>query len=167
MNTNRLVILAVALSCTRPASTSVSRDGEWPVYGRDAAGTRFSPLRQVTPANVESLTVAWTYRTRETEPEFAAPASEEASLEVTPLVVDGTMYISTPLGRVMALDPATGTERWVFDAKIDRTIEFGDFTSRGVATWLDASAPSNSTCLLRFIVPCIYGRLKSLVSRDG
>ena len=161
-----LIILAV-LGCAQLESTSATSGADWPTYGRDAAGTRFSPLTQITAANVESLTVAWTYRTRETESEFAAPASEEASLEVTPLVVDGTMYISTPLGRVMALDPATGTERWVFDAKIDRTIEFGDFTNRGVATWLDASAPANATCRRRIIVPIIDGRLIALDASDG
>ena len=164
---NLPILVGVALGCAQSESASVSPGTDWPVYGRDAAGTRYSPLAQITPANVESLTVAWTYRTRETEPEFAAPASEEASLEVTPLVVDGTMYISTPLGRVMALDPATGAERWVFDAKIDRTIEFGDFTSRGVATWLDGSAPANATCRRRIIVPIIDGRLIALDARDG
>lgn len=138
---------------------------DWPHYGRDAAGTRFSPLTQISAANVESLTVAWTYRTRETEPEFAS--AEEGSLEVTPLVVDGTMYISTPLGRVMALDPATGAERWVFDAKIDRSIGYGDFTNRGVATWFDATASGGSTCRRRIIVPVIDGRLIALDASDG
>ena len=165
MNPNRLVILAVALSCTRSESASVSRDGDWPVYGRDAAGTRFSPLTQVTPANVESLTVAWSYRTRETEPSFRAP--DEASLEVTPLVVDGSMYISTPLGRVMALDPATGAERWVFDIQLDRSIDFGDFTNRGVATWVDQAAAPNAMCRRRIIVPILDGRLLQLDARDG
>ena len=162
-----LFLVVVAVGCTQGDSASSAAGAEWPYYGRDAAGTRFSPLTQITAANVESLTVAWTYRTRETQPEFAAPASEEASLEVTPLVVDGTMYISTPLGRIMALDPATGAERWVFDAKIDRTIEFGDFTNRGVATWLDASAPANAACRRRIIVPIIDGRLVALDARDG
>ena len=138
---------------------------EWSYYGRDAAGTRFSPLTEITPANAESLVVAWTYRTRETEPQFAA--AEEGSLEVTPLVVDGTMYISTPLGRVMALDPATGAERWVHDVKIDRTIEYGDFTNRGVATWVDHAAAADATCRRRIIVPIIDGRLLQLDARDG
>ena len=141
----------------------VDRGADWPYYGRDAGGTRFSPLTQITAANVESLTVAWTYRTRDS----VTATSEEASLEVTPLVVDGSMYISTPLGRVMAIDPATGTERWVFNARIDRSIEYGDFTNRGVATWLDVSAPENAVCRRRIIVPVIDGRLIALDARDG
>ena len=141
----------------------VDRGADWPYYGGDAGGTRFSPLTQITAANVESLTVAWTYRTRDS----VTATSEEASLEVTPLVVDGSMYISTPLGRVMAIDPATGTERWLFDARIDRSIQYGDFTNRGVATWLDVSAPENAVCRRRIIVPVIDGRLIALDARDG
>ena len=49
--------------------------------------------------------------------------------------VDGTLYLSTPLGRVIALDPVTGRERWVFDAKVPRDAGYGDFASRGVSTW--------------------------------
>ena len=69
-------------------------------------------------------------------PEFAG-RRRQRSLEVTPLVVDGRMFISTPLGRVMALDPETGRELWKFDPKVDRNITFGDFTSRGVSYWVD------------------------------
>ena len=157
------ILLVVAIACGQSGTTPVDRGTDWPYYGRDAGGTRFSPLTQITAANVESLTVAWTYRTRDS----VTATSEEASLEVTPLVVDGSMYISTPLGRVMAVDPATGTERWVFNARIDRSIEYGDFTNRGVATWLDVSAPENAVCRRRIIVPVIDGRLIALDARDG
>src|SRR4030095_4937648 len=94
---------------------------------------------RITPQNISRLQVAWTYRTGEAGDRFAT--SKPASLEATPLVVDGTMYIGTPLGRVIALDPATGQERWVFDPKIARNIPYGDFASRGVSTWLDEAAP--------------------------
>ena len=157
------ILLVVAIACGQPGTTPVDRGADWPYYGGDAGGTRFSPLTQITAANVESLKVAWTYRTRDS----VTATSEEASLEVTPLVVDGSMYISTPLGRVMAIDPATGTERWLFDARIDRSIQYGDFTNRGVATWLDVSAPENAVCRRRIIVPVIDGRLIALDARDG
>jgi quinoprotein glucose dehydrogenase len=160
-----VLALATATGCAQLEPAAAPSGTEWPVYGADQAGTRFSPLTQINATNVESLAVAWTYRTRETEPQFAA--AEEGALEVTPLVVDGVMYISTPLGRVMALDPATGMERWAYDPQIDRTIEYGDFTSRGVATWLDASAAPRSTCRRRIIAPIIDGRLVALDAADG
>src|SRR6267143_1715461 len=103
-------------------------DTPWPAYGGDVFGTRYSSLRAINRESVARLRVAWTYHTGELAPGFAT--RRETSLEVTPIVVDGTMYVSTPLGRVIALDPATGSERWVFDPKIDREIEYGDFTNR-------------------------------------
>ncbi len=158
----RVVLLLAACG---PAVNGSDPEGEWPVYGRDAGSTRYSPLRQIGRENVTSLAVAWTYRTRETEPEFAAPG--DPTLEVTPLMVDGTLFLSTPLGRVIALDPATGAERWVFDPRIDRTIGYGDFTNRGVATWLDSTAAPGAACRRRIFVAPIDGRLIALDARDG
>jgi quinoprotein glucose dehydrogenase len=139
--------------------------GEWGVYGGDAGGTRYSPLAHITRENVRSLAVAWTYRTREADPEFAAAGS--GTIEATPLMVDGTLYLSTPLGRVIALDPATGTEWWVFDPRIDRSVGYGDFTNRGPATWVDRAAAAESACRRRIYVAPIDGRIIALDSRTG
>jgi quinoprotein glucose dehydrogenase len=51
-------------------------------------------------------------------------------------MVDGTLYVSTPLGRVIALDPARGRERWRYDPRVDLHGDYGDFANRGVSTWL-------------------------------
>ena len=76
---------------------------DWPTYGHDPGGQRFSPLEQITPANVASLRVAWTYHMR---PAGATEGGGRfASSELTPLVVDGLMYVTTPYRRVLALDP--------------------------------------------------------------
>src|ERR1041385_9354652 len=104
---------------------------DWSANGRDAQGTRYSPALEITRTNVNRLAVAWTYRTGETDPRFKT--KKETSFEATPVVVDGTMYLGTPLGRVIALDQATGRERWVFDPKIKRDGGHGDFGSRGVS----------------------------------
>ena len=82
-------------------------------------------------------------------------------------MVDGTLYLSTALGRVIALDPATGTERWVFDPKVDRETHFGDFTSRGVSTWVDPSIPVDGPCHRRILVATIDARLIALDARTG
>src|SRR5687768_13289922 len=79
---------------------------EWPAYGRDPGGSRYAPLDQLHSATITRLREAWRFRTGEMQAEFAT--ARETSLEVTPIVVDGIMYISTPLGRVTALDPGTG-----------------------------------------------------------
>ena len=148
-----------------PVSPAVTDDGEWPIYGRTPYGDRHSPLRQITPENVSTLEVAWRFRTGEGAPEFKTGAP--TALEVTPLVFRGTMYLSTPLGRVFSLDPVTGTQRWVYDPQIDRATQFGDFANRGVALWLDDAAASGSRCSLRIFVATIDTRLIALDAASG
>ena len=140
---------------------------EWPVHGRDAAGTRFSPADQITPANVARLAVAWTYSTGETRPQFATRRPK--AFEATPIVVDGMMYFATPLGRVIALDPTTGSERWVFDPRpaVDREEGWSDFANRGVSTWLDAAAAAGAPCRRRIIVGTIDARLIAVDALTG
>lgn len=138
---------------------------DWPANGRDAEGTRYLPAAQITRENVRELEHAWTYRTGEADPRFATV--QEAAFETTPLVVDGTMYIGTPLGRVIALDAATGAERWVFDPEIARDIEYGDFASRGVSYWRDRSAATEGVCHARIFVATAESDLYALDARDG
>src|SRR5438093_10904728 len=138
---------------------------DWSANGRNAEGTRNSPASGITRNNVNRLEVAWTYRTGETDPRFKT--EKPTAFEATPLVVDGTMYIGTPLGRVIALDPATGRERWVFDPKLKRDVSYGDFASRGVSAWLDESAPAGATCRRRIFVATAQSQLFALDGRDG
>ena len=108
---------------------------EWTAYGRDLQGTRYVPAKQITKKNINKLKVEWTYRTGETKPKYKT--SRRTSFQATPIVVDGLMYLSTPLGRVIALNPESGKEIWEFDPKIRRDVSYGDFANRGVSTWLD------------------------------
>ena len=126
------VLFVVAPPCAAQTSPSQPGAGDWPAYGGDALGSRFSALTDIDRSNVTRLAVAWTYHTGET-----IPAGRRRSLEVTPIVLGGVMYISTPLGKVVALDPVSGTEKWKFDARVDPGVRFGDFTNRGVSAWRD------------------------------
>jgi quinoprotein glucose dehydrogenase len=137
----------------------------WFSYGRDAEGTRYFPVAEITRENVGRLELAWTYRTGESEPRFATKKS--TSFESTPLVFDGTMYVGTPLGRVIALDPATGRERWVFDPEIKRDVTYGDFASRGVSSWFDAAAPADAICKRRIFIATAQSQLIAIDARTG
>ena len=108
-------------------------DGDWPVYGHDPGGQRFSPLTTINRANVMTLKVAWIYRTGDAyQPKNERPTAFEA----TPLYVNNTLYLSTPLGRVIALDPVTGVKLWSYDgAAVDRDKGYGDYANRGVSVW--------------------------------
>jgi quinoprotein glucose dehydrogenase len=133
------------------------QDGEWPAYGRDAGGERFSPLDIINRTNVASLQVAWTFRTGDA---YRPPGGRPTAFETTPLYVDGTLYLSTPVGRVIALDPVTGRQRWVFDAKVPRDAGYGDFASRGVSMWQRGRER-------RIIVATIDARLMALEAATG
>ena len=97
---------------------------DWPMPGRDPGGTRYSPLTQITPANVSQLKVAWVYHMKPAGSTSLHPSEDQ------PLVVGPTMYVVTPYSRVVALDAATGHEQWVFQ------IPDGDQASvRGANYW--------------------------------
>lgn len=116
-----------------PAKTSST---DWPAYGRDAGGSRYSPLSQINAQNISRLAIAWTYHTGESA--SASPLRQKAAFEATPILIDGTLYLITPYNRVIALNPATGTEKWSYDPQIDLTKRYSEITSRGVTFW---SAP--------------------------
>ncbi|MES2624684.1 MAG: pyrroloquinoline quinone-dependent dehydrogenase [Pseudomonadota bacterium] len=138
---------------------------EWQAYGRDVEGTRYLPTSNITRDNVQQLEVAWTYRTGEADPQFAT--SEETAFEATPIVLDGVMYLATPLGRVMALDPATGNEYWNFDPAIRRDIGYGDFASRGLSTWLNENVAAGSPCKRMLYVATAQSELLALDAANG
>jgi quinoprotein glucose dehydrogenase len=160
-------VMILLTACARPmvVSQPSSPDSDWPTYGRTPYGDRYSPLTQITPTNVSRLEVAWRFHTGEGDPAFKTRAP--TALEVTPLVFRGTMYLSTPLGRVFAVDPTTGVQRWVYDPQVDRSIYFGDFANRGVALWLDTAAAPGSRCSLRVFVATIDTRLIALDAARG
>ena len=143
------------------AQTPAGRD--WPVYGGDVGGTRFSPLSRITRNNVATLVVAWRYHTGEPPLEL----NRQPALEVTPIVVDNVMYVSTPLGKVMALDPTSGREIWRYDARVDPKGGYGDFASRGVSTWLDPTAKPGAACRRRIFVATMDARLIALDAASG
>jgi len=86
------------------------------------AADRYSTLKQITRENLTQLKPVWTYHTGALEPK--TDLNEKAAFEATPILIDGTLYLSTPFNRVIALDPATGVERWSYDPKIDRTHDY-------------------------------------------
>ncbi|MEP6551293.1 MAG: PQQ-binding-like beta-propeller repeat protein, partial [Gemmatimonadales bacterium] len=109
--------------------------------------------------------MAWRFHTGEGAPAFSTRSP--TALEVTPLVFRGTMYLSTPLGRVFALDPVTGVQRWVYDPRIDRAVQYGDFVNRGVALWLDPAGAAGARCALRIFLATIDTRLIALDAATG
>ncbi|HEU5466321.1 MAG TPA: pyrroloquinoline quinone-dependent dehydrogenase [Gemmatimonadales bacterium] len=132
---------------------------QWPVYGGDAGGSHFSQLHQVDRSNVPTLRMAWIARTGDY-------LTDRGRFEATPILVDGTLYVSTPLGSVLAFDPATGAELWKFDGPVRfGHNDYGDFANRGVSAW--AGGSRGSTCAHRLYVATVNARLLALDARTG
>ena len=94
-----------AASATVPTAAAAGAD--WSVYGGNTDHTHFTTLGQISPANVKSLKVAWTF---ETHQEFKG-----SEMQANPVVIDGVLYATTPKMHVFALDAVTGRQRWIFD----------------------------------------------------
>jgi len=97
--------MRASVLCLLLGATLVAAD--WPDYGGNQARTRYSPLTQITPANVSSLTVAWTYDTGD--------AFKGSEMQCQPVVAHGVLYATSPTLRVFALDAATGAVKWSFN----------------------------------------------------
>ena len=101
---------------------------DWPMFNRDPAGTRYSPLTQINATNVTKLTQAWTYKFNRPGKQIRGDSPSELYQEITPIVVGGVMYM--PSGdRVVALEPETGKEIWVYETPS------GLASFRGVSYW--------------------------------
>ncbi len=168
-----LVIAAIGASCAgqpgAKAQSSHPADAakdDWAYYGHDAAGTRFSPLTQINRDNVVKLKVAWTFHTGDISDGSGRP--KRSGLETTPILVDGTLYFTTPFNRVFAVNPETGSQLWVYDPMIDVAESYGDgLINRGVATWLDPSRAKGRRCRRRIFEATLDARLIALDAATG
>lgn len=136
----------------------------WPFYGGDQGGERYSAARQVNPANVTRLGVAWTFSTHDLATK--GEAIEHASFEDTPILADGRLYVCSPFDEVSAVDPGTGRQIWRFDPKLDTSILYpNDYVCRGVAFWRVPNA--RGVCAARVYVATVDRRLIALDAATG
>jgi quinoprotein glucose dehydrogenase len=113
--------------------------------------------------NVSRLAVAWTFHTEDMYAGSKGGLRGKASaFECTPLFADGTLFVTTAFGRVIALEPETGKQKWAFDPKINRSAGYGDFVNRGVSTWVDPATKKRT-----LFIGTIDARLIALDAATG
>ncbi|PRD43244.1 membrane-bound PQQ-dependent dehydrogenase, glucose/quinate/shikimate family [Phyllobacterium phragmitis] len=138
--------------------------GDWRQYGRTPYGQRYSPLDQITPENVGSLRVAWTYQTGDIkQPEDIG----ETTYQVTPLKVHDTLYLCTPHNWAIAVDATTGKEKWKYDPNVGFNPDRQHQTCRGVSYYADPAAPPGQACAERVYLPTSDARLIALDAANG
>lgn len=134
-----------------------AKDVDWTCVGGDKGCTRYSALKQINRANVSSLQLAWTYHGGD------SGSGNSTTIECTPIVVGGVMFITTATSKVVALDAASGVERWKFDpyagARRKQPRASGG-VNRGVAYW-------NNRKEGRVLIGVADGRLVSLDAKNG
>jgi quinoprotein glucose dehydrogenase len=139
-------------------SARAEQAGEWPNVGNDKGGMRYSTLTGINKQNVKDLVVAWTYHTGD--------AGQGTTIECTPLVVDGAMYVTTVKTQVVALDAASGKQIWKYDPYAGPAkpwIRASGGVNRGVAYWSDGAAGGQR----RVILGAADGRIISLDASSG
>lgn len=136
--------------------------------GLDMGGMHFSPLAQISSDNVDDLEVAWTYRSGEADDPRLT--DQKWSYQATPLLVEGRdgplLALCTPFNRVVALDPATGEERWIYDPQVPLGSP-SPYRCRGLALWQDSGDPAGVTCATRLFVATHDRRLIALDAASG
>src|ERR1700761_6734080 len=152
-------LLVFGLVIAAMAVDAQASSGTWAFYGQNPGGTRYTSLDQVNDRNVSKLQVCWTYRTGELQKYVGNGAAEKAAFETTPILIGRTLYLSTPSDRVIAIDAATGKERWVYDPRVYLAADHSEISNRGVAYWPGLGG--------RVYIGTIDGRLIALETGTG
>ena len=153
---------------TQPNRPAPEQD--WPFYGGDPGGMKYSPLTDINASTAPRLKIAWEWSPREKA--LAQYGTRPGNFQATPLMIDNVLYLSTPYNRVVALNAVSGAELWSFDPK---AYEDGQppngtgFVHRGVAAWRD-SADGNKLRIFinsRYNLICLDAATGRLVDRFG
>ncbi len=138
---------------------------DWGYYGGDPGGTRFSRIDSVNTTNILRLQKVWEYHTGALQPE--TDLNHKAAFECTPILVNGTLYVTTPFNQIIALDPVTGAEKWKYDPHVDRSWDYSEVASRGVAAWMDSTGQEGTVCRTRVFEGTIDARLIAVDAAIG
>lgn len=148
------IIAMAVLASAAPASAGPT---DWPTSNQGLAGQRHSGLAEIDAGNVTKLREAWVYHMK---PADGSAGTRLVTAETVPLIIGGTMFVSTPYGRVVALDGATGTEKWTFTLPDNERPAV-----RGVAYWPGDKAGGRGKPAV--IVGTRSGRIYSLDATTG
>lgn len=170
------LVSSLALALTLPAAALAQSPG-WSTFNGDLAAQKFSPLTQITPANVKDLKAVWSVRTGDVS--TGAPSTFGPHMRglakppvptvwsATPLFVNDTLYLGTPFYRIFALEPDTGRVKWTYDSKaVLEALTQPDLKNRGVAYW-QAETVASGPCQKRVYIGTMDAKLHSVDADTG
>ncbi|MGH8293221.1 MAG: PQQ-binding-like beta-propeller repeat protein, partial [Gammaproteobacteria bacterium] len=162
-----MTLVLMVAGCGGGQPVASAPDTGWAYYGGNPGGTRYSPAAQITPQNVKGLKVAWVFHTGDHGAGF--PGDEWKShmtFEATPILYDGTLYLTTSETNVVAVNATTGKLRWRYDSNVKK-LWYSDAASRGVTLWVDDQTPAAAPCHARIFAPTLDSRIVALDANTG
>ncbi|HLH88586.1 MAG TPA: pyrroloquinoline quinone-dependent dehydrogenase [Xanthobacteraceae bacterium] len=181
MNLSRITVRLLAALALASSLGAASRGQTWQEFNGDLQARKYSPLTQITPANVKELEVAWSMHTGDvsdgnrpvpgTYARDMPGGSEKAPATVwsaTPLFVNDTLYLGTPFYRIFALEPDTGKVKWTFDTKSKiEALTQPELKNRGVAYWQADKVVAGQPCQKRVYIGTMDARLFAVDADTG
>lgn len=169
------VLLLAGCAPSTPSGTPEIRSGQpagWPAYGATPGGTHFSSATQITPDNVAWLEQAWVHNSgdyRDAGLNADGDYMGSSAFQVTPILVDQTLYYCSPFNRVFALNARDGREIWSYDPEVDVSNNWVLPNCRGVSSWKapDWQTADTRTCAHRIITGTVDARLIALDAATG
>jgi quinoprotein glucose dehydrogenase len=159
---HKYVVAGAVLAMAVGVCAAQKQGAGWPTYGGDAGGQRYSPATEIRRDNLRRLHPVWVYHTHALDSRRSG--SESAAFETTPVLFRGLLYLTTPFDEIIALDPATGAERWTYQPPLQELNESDLITSRGVATWEGGGV---GECAARIFVGTDDGQLVAVDAASG
>ncbi len=164
----KIFILFICLiSCRYSGPTDYDGPTDnWPFYGGNLGGERYTDLDQINKDNVSYLKKAWTYRTGDVAGD-KTKVNAKSAFEATPILIDTILYFPTPFNRIIALNPETGAEIWTYDPTIDLSGHYpNQLICRGVSYWRD-TVNMDRLCGSRIFMATNDGRLIAVDALTG
>lgn len=139
---------------------------DWPAYGGDEKGARYSSAMQITPDNVDNLSIAWSFKTGALD--GRDKVRNRTAFETTPILIEDKLIFCTQFNEVIAVNPESGEEIWRYDPKVPLDIRpANQYTCRGVSFWRDNETEVDAVCTSRLFMGTVDARLIALDTQTG
>jgi quinoprotein glucose dehydrogenase len=162
----RISLCGLALSLTFAAGAAIAQESTWQDFNGDLTAQKYSPLTQITPANVANLRTAW--RTHTGDVSAGSGKTPATVWSATPIFANDTVYLGTPFYRIFALEPDTGKVKWIYDTKaVLEALTQPDLKNRGVAYWQAETIAPGAACQKRVYIGTMDAKLHAVDADTG
>jgi quinoprotein glucose dehydrogenase len=139
---------------------------DWSDFNGNVKAQKYSTATQITPDNVKNLGVAWSLHTGDVVKVAGNPKKPKTSWQSTPLFVNNTLYVSTPLYRIFAVEPDTGKVKWIYKAQTDPNSKFHG-KNRGITYWAASNPVAGQPCQKILYLGTVEGKLHAIDADTG